>query len=293
VNLRELAPATLDLTLARLRQIPEAAVREKMASLSHKGQLSPLVAAEQDGALILVDGFVRQAAAVRLALPTVRVEVVHLSAPQMKAQVLVRNRERGLLLLEECRLVRELAELDGLAQVEIAELLERHKSWVCRRLALYRSLSPRLLTAPDLSFLTGGSLRRLAQLPVRNQEELVAVAQRDGLAPADLGKLVQVWQQARDPAARHFVLDQPRQAIAQARSPQTEDRDPRLTEPAEQLQRGLLILRQVSLRLQRRIQDGVGVLPPEGLQVLVRTANDAESDCRAALSAVRQALSMQ
>ncbi|MBM4320401.1 MAG: hypothetical protein FJ125_10670 [Deltaproteobacteria bacterium] len=108
------------------------------------------------------------------------VEVVQLSPVQMKVQLYLRNRERGLLLLEECRLVRELCDLDGLSQVEVGVLLERHKSWVCRRLSLYRSLSPHLLEELSLGGLGEGSLRRLAQLPARNQEQLMAVVKKYG-----------------------------------------------------------------------------------------------------------------
>lgn len=79
MELRQVAPWDLDVSLGRLRQHPEAAVREKMESLRSKGQLTPLVAAEQAGALVLVDGFVRRLAAERLGLDAVLVEVVSAS----------------------------------------------------------------------------------------------------------------------------------------------------------------------------------------------------------------------
>ena len=136
--LRREEPVALDLSLGRLRQLPEPVVRRMVESLRSKGQLTPLAVAEHEGRLMLVDGFVRHLAAVRLGLETVLVEVMQLSPVQMKAQVYLRNRERGLLLIEECRLVRELVEVDRLNQVEVGDLLERHKSWVCRRLSLSR-----------------------------------------------------------------------------------------------------------------------------------------------------------
>jgi KorB domain len=42
--------------------------------------------------------------------------------------------------LEEAWIVQSLIRDDGLSQVEVAELLGRHKSWVCRRLALLEKL---------------------------------------------------------------------------------------------------------------------------------------------------------
>ena len=43
---------------------------------------------------------------------------------------------RGMKELEEAWIVHALVREDGLSQVQVAELLERHKSWVSRRLAL-------------------------------------------------------------------------------------------------------------------------------------------------------------
>ena len=45
--------------------------------------------------------------------------------------------------LEEAWIVRALVREDGLSQAEVAELLGRHKSWVCRRLALLEKLNRR------------------------------------------------------------------------------------------------------------------------------------------------------
>src|ERR1700680_4839592 len=99
MDIRSVPLRDLDLALARLRQLPDAQVREKVESLRRKGQLSPLVAADCDGTLVLVDGFLRHQAALRLGLDALLVAVVSLSSAHMKAQVYLRNRERGLLLL--------------------------------------------------------------------------------------------------------------------------------------------------------------------------------------------------
>ena len=42
---------------------------------------------------------------------------------------------------EEAWIVHALVREDGLTQVEVAELLGRHKTWVCRRLALVEQLA--------------------------------------------------------------------------------------------------------------------------------------------------------
>ena len=275
-----------DLSLVRLRRVAEPAVVEKMASLRSKGQLSPVVAAEQAGTLVLVDGFVRHLAARRLGLETLLAEVVSLSRVQMKAQVYLRNRERGLLLIEECQLVRELCDAEGLSQVEVGELLERHKSWVCRRHALLAALSPLLVGELSLGRLGGGSLWRLAQLPVRNQEELWAVIQRDALSPRDAAGVIDLWRRATDGEARRYVQEHPREALRCARGGQPPAEDARLGRAGRELQLGLIALGQVSLRVQRRVREGLGELCPEGMQVLATAAQQADEQTRTALAAV-------
>ena len=286
MQLRREDPVGLDLSLGRLRQLPEPTVSRMMASLRSKGQLSPLAVAEHEGRLMLVDGFVRHLAAQRLGLETLLVEVVQLSVVQMKAQVYLRNRERGLLLIEECRLVRELVEVDRLSQVEVGDLLERHKSWVCRRLSLSRQVSSHLLDDLALGLLGGGSLRKLAQLPTRNQEELWAVAQRDGLGSRDTGDLAELWQRAPNPESRDFLLAHPREALERAREKPVPPVDPRLGEAAQELVAGLVSMRRLCLRLLRRLRDGLGELPPEGVTQIVHVRAQAEEDSRLLLAEV-------
>lgn len=288
VQLVQVPPSKLDLSLGRLRQIPEAAVKQKAESLRSKGQLSPLVAADQAGVLTLVDGFVRQLAAVRIGVESLSVQVVKLSPALMKAQVYLRNRERGLALLEECRLVRELSDVDGLSQVAIGELLERHKSWVCRRLALIHSLSPHLLDDGSLAALGIGSLRRLAQLPARNQEQLLCVAGRDGLSAGDTAKLIELWTRATDPVARDYVLAHPAAAVARARGLHEQAADPRLSEAARTLVRSLRGLCSLSLQVRRRLEEGIGALPPDGIDVIAEAQHQADEQCQRALDAVGQ-----
>ena len=290
MQLRHIDPKDLSLTLRRLRQVPEAAVRDKLESLRNRGQMSPLAAAEQEGELVLVDGFARQAAAVRLGLTTVAVEVVQLTAVQMKAQLYLRNRERGLALLEECRLVRELCEVDGLSQVEVAAVLERHKSWVSRRLGMWKALSPRLLSEGVVAELGTGSIRRLALLPVCNQEELVAVSCREGLGVQQTAQLIELWRRAPDSPARRYLLEHPRRALELAQAEAQEALDPRLGRSAAKLHTSLVVMRQAALRAIRQAQVGVEELPESGADILRTACEQAERDCPWAVREVRRLL---
>lgn len=288
MHLRQVDPKTLCLTLRRLRQVPESRVRDKLESLRSKGQVSPLAVSEQEGQLVLVDGFARQAAAVRLGMTSVTVEVVSLTAVQMKAQMYLRNRERGLALIEECRLVRELCDSDGLSQVEVAEMLERHKSWVCRRLSLWKGLSPRLLSDGALDELEAGSVRKLSLLPACNQEQLVAVSRRDGLGPRDTTTLVELWRKAPDQEARQYLLEHPQSAVELARASSREMADPRLGQKASELYQSLVVMRQAALRAIRRARGGIEELPAEGAALLRGAVELIERDCPWAAREVRR-----
>jgi len=268
---RVVSPSAVDLGLGRLRMIGAPAVALMKRSLERKGQLSPAVSAEDGDVLQLIDGFKRQAAALALGWPTLRVEVVSLSAVERKAQVFVRNQDRGLTVIEESLLVRELVEVDGLSQVEVAELLERHKSWVCRRLQFLESLSPYLLEDVRVGLVAPGSARRLAQLPSGNQEEVASSVTRHGLTPKQTGKLVDLWRRAPDEAAKRFVLTHPQEALALAQGTEVEHaHDPRLNPRAQQALRSLHVLRAAADRARVRCEEGVGPLEAEGSAVLER-----------------------
>lgn len=256
-------------------------------SLRAKGQLSPIVAASEEDRFVLVDGFVRVLAAKRLCVEHLMVELVDVTPAQMKAQIYVRNRERGLHLVEECRLVRELVEVDSLTQTEAADLLERHKSWVCRRLALARRLSTNLLAEAELGRLNPGSLSKLALLPKRNQEEVWAVGTE--LDSGEVGLLAELWRKAPDPDARAWVLANPRAAIATAKGKSDDAADPRLGPIGDEVMKCLVALRRVSLRLTKHVRQ-LGVVTSEGVDVLARAHRLAHAESTDALKRLNAVL---
>ena len=61
--------------------------------------------------------------------------------------------------------MRSLYRDDGLSQGNIAELLRRHRSWVCRRLMLVESLESELQASVRLGLLAARAAVVLAALP--------------------------------------------------------------------------------------------------------------------------------
>jgi ParB/RepB/Spo0J family partition protein len=225
-----------------------------MSSLSRFGQLTPLVVVERSGALEVVDGFKRLAAAKRMGYAELSVGIAPLDETAQWAMMLALNRStQSMTELDEALVLRELVR-SGMTQTQISELVQRHKSWVSRRIGLVDRLHPELLEQMKLGVLPAGVARRLLVLPPGNQVQVSAAAQSAGLGPRDTEVLVSLWLKAREPAVRAQLLAQPRAAIA-AVHPQLAVADPRLTPQGQQLSRLLGVFTGVGKRL-------LGLLPP-------------------------------
>src|SRR6185436_4021573 len=83
-----------------------------------------------------------------------------------KAAIYGLNRAGGRTReLEEAWIIQALVREDGMSQVEVAELLGRHKSWVCRRLALIERLGPKAKDELRVGLLTPTAARQIVRLP--------------------------------------------------------------------------------------------------------------------------------
>jgi hypothetical protein len=201
-------------------------------SLRRWGQLSPVVACVRDERLELLDGFKRLAAARQVrALTSLSVRVLEVDEPTAKAAILGLNRDqRPVRELEEAWVVQGLVRDDGMAQVAAAQLLGRHKSWVCRRLAVLEKLSAAVKEDLRLGLVGPTLARQLTRLPTGNQEALLGLTRRETLSAQEVSGVIDLLQGASDDQAA-FVLAQPRQALAlaQGQGMPTALRDPRLS----------------------------------------------------------------
>lgn len=206
---RRAALATLGERLAAVRLSDEAALQQMRSSLERHGQLSPLsVYAAEGDALEVVDGFKRLRAAHALGWKDVRVRVLGDDAVHALAAIPLLNSGGGLTELEEGWLCQLLHREHNLAQYEVAQLLGRHKSWVCRRLLLVEGLSDRLQAQVRLGLLAPRTASELARLPRGNQDAAVEVVQRRGLTTAQAARLVRAVLACPEAAGRIKMLTQ-------------------------------------------------------------------------------------
>jgi hypothetical protein len=226
---RPVALAELGQRYRRYRLADPEAEEAMAGSLRRWGQLAPVVACVRSEKLELLDGFKRHAAARQIAGMTLSVRILEVDEPTAKAAILGLNRgQRATRELEEAWIVQGLVRDDQMTQVEAAHLLGRHKSWVCRRLALLEKLS--VVVKEDLRLgLVGPSLaRQLTRLPAGNQEALLALTRRETLTAQEVSGVIDLLQGASQEQAA-FVLQKPREALALVHSPPPALRDPRLS----------------------------------------------------------------
>lgn len=241
----------------RRYRLPVASAQRAMAgSLRRCGQVSPIVVCLRDERAQLIDGFTRLSAAESIeGLESLSARVIEANDRQAKALMYSLNAlARRPHELEEAWLVHALVREDGLSQVATGELLGRHKSWVCRRLALIERLGEEIRDELALGLVTLGVARELARLPAGNQAPLWQAARRDSLTSDEVRRAVELMLERDEEAGHRFVLNAPREALAQASAPEGVPFDSRLSRTGREMGRQLeRVIRELG-RLERRLR---------------------------------------
>ena len=178
---------------APLRIADPTAERAMLHSLQKYGQQAPVVvcrisAHEHE----LLDGFKRLRAGRQMGLKELAVRPLDINLRACKAAMLHLNRVgRTISGLEESLVVHSLCHEDGLNQVEMATLLNCHKSWVCRRLALIERLCDEAQESIRLGLLPASIGAELSRLQRCNQEHRLAA----------IRKQKRTWRETREVVA--------------------------------------------------------------------------------------------
>jgi ParB-like chromosome segregation protein Spo0J len=222
MELVELTHTQLRMDFERFRVINPSSEGRMIQSIKTHGQISPLLAGrfENERSWVLVDGFKRFRATQALKIERLRVWSVGQSMQALKAMVLTINREESPSReLEESLVLQSLHRDDGLQQQEIALLCNRHKSWVCRRIALIERLSEEVVEQLRLGLLDLSTARELLRLPRGNQNDIFEVIRKHRFSYRQSRLLIDafihkpVWQQKtllENPASMIEELSDPR-----------------------------------------------------------------------------------
>jgi ParB-like chromosome segregation protein Spo0J len=268
----------------RYRLHVPASEKAMARSLRRYGQVSPVVVCLRQGRYELIDGFKRLGAARSLGdITSLLARVMEASDTAAKAAMYGLNRASGRTSeLEEAWIVFALVREDGLAQVDVAELLGRHKSWVCRRLALVEKLGGEAKEELRVGLLSPTAARHVARLPQGNQAEVLGLIRREALTVHELEGVVNLLLEAPSREQQRYVLDSPREALSQALARPLPARDPRLSPAGSQVWRRLGMLLELLARMEMWLsREGRAGLTPKDRQVLAprfeRLTRDATS----------------
>jgi ParB-like chromosome segregation protein Spo0J len=211
--------------------LPEAE-RAMARSLERYGQLSPVVVCRRQQRYELIDGFKRLSAArTSTHLTHLAARLLEADERTAKAAIYGLNRAGGRTReLEEAWIIQALVREDGMSQVEVAELLGRHKSWVCRRLALIERLGPKARDELRVGLLSPTAARQIVRLPEGNQAEVLETIRREALSGAELAGVVDLWLGCAERRQQEYLLRHPREALTQAHGKPPASHDPRLSE---------------------------------------------------------------
>jgi ParB-like chromosome segregation protein Spo0J len=218
--------------------------RAMLRSLERYGQMSPVVVCIQHDLLVLIDGFKRLRAARKLkGMSGLNARRILVDEQSAKAAIYTLNQVgRQPQELEEAWIVFSLVRDDGLSQVEAAELLGRHKSWVNRRLAMIERLAEVAQEELRLGLLSPSMARQLTRLPAGNQAEALAAAREASLNSQELAGVVGLLLASSSSEQKQCVLSDPRRALRQADPHCVPTWDPRLSSNGNRVARQLAAL---------------------------------------------------
>ena len=175
-----------------LRIIQPKADKAMERSMSRYGQLTPVVIGTgPDDRYEMVDGFKRLRAGRKLGYSVIEAKVMPGSERVMKAAIIHLNvRARTIAELETALVIQSLYRKNGLSQVEIAALLDRHKSFVCRRLQLVEKLDADVIEHLKLGLINITIARQLVRLPAGNQAKALGTILKYRFTGNETAKLV-------------------------------------------------------------------------------------------------------
>ena len=194
---------TVDMPLTRiserfgyLRIINPQADKAMLRSMEKYGQMTSVVVSRMEkGRYEMLDGFKRLRAGRALLLPSLNARILDLGIRAGKVALMQLNWiGKSISSMEEAMVVHSLYHEEGLSQVEIATLLGRHKSWVCRRVSLIERLSDEVQENIRLGLLPISMGVELSKLQRSNQEALLETIRKHHLTWRETRKMVSALQ---------------------------------------------------------------------------------------------------
>lgn len=239
--------------------------RQLLASLAEHGQQLPVVVVAADERFILVDGYKRLRALIRLAQDTVRALRWEIDEPEALILEQLMRAADPIGPLEQGWALDALQTRFGLALTDLARRFDKTASWVSRRLAMVRDLPEPIHGAVRAGRLAPhAAMKYLVPLARANHADCVRLVEAvtpHRLTTRQIGRLYQVYVTGPEPS-RDLVLTDPLLVLRVTEDTPRAAVRPEASAP-EALLTDLHILGAVARRARRRLQHGGGLLPPE------------------------------
>lgn len=197
---------------ASLRVGDPRRLQKLIGSIERQGQLMPVVAVpadEQKMRWVLIDGYRRLEALRQLGKDRIWVDVWERGVDEALLLCLARGPERSWQAIEEAALIYELSHRHALR--EIAASLDRHVSWVSRRLSLFQALPDDLLQAVRWGRISLWAASRilapLARANTAHARLLMAQLEQHPRSTRELKRLYRHYQQANQVQRERLVQD--------------------------------------------------------------------------------------
>lgn len=183
---------------SHLRIIRPKAEAALVRSFEQYGQVSPVIVSQvSKDQYEMIDGFKRLRAGRQLSYQTLRARVFDGGSRSIKAAMLHFNsKSNSMTELEQGLVICSLHREEGLNQIEIATLMGRHKSWVCRRLSIVERLCDEVLENLKIGLINITTGRELARLPRGNQPNVLKTILKYRFTSAETARLVSILMRA-------------------------------------------------------------------------------------------------
>ena len=258
MNIVEVELDSLDLRYAKLRARRPAVEKRLMASMEEAGQQSPVivVAAEEPGRWVLIEGRKRVRAVKRLKVEAVNAVVWELAPAEALVAAYQLQGGSGWNALEEGWLVWELVRSAGLSLGEVGLRLERSKAWVSGRLGLVEGLPEQVLEGV-LSGKIGAYVATRYLLPFARAnagdcEKLAEKIMEHEFRSREVEALCQHYA-AAGPKARSRMVEEPARFLAALKEASKGAMDPKLSEAENRCVKNLELIGNVALGLVRQL----------------------------------------
>jgi len=251
---------SLDLRYAKLRARRPAEEKRLMASVEEAGQQSPVivVAAEEPGRWVLIEGRKRVRALKRLKVEAVNAVVWELAPAQALVAAYQLQDGSGWNALEEGWLVWELVRGAGLSLGEVGRRLERSKAWVSGRLGLIEALPERVLEGVQSgkigAYVATRYLLPFARANAGDCEKLAQKIMEHEFRSREVEALCQHYA-AAGAKARSRMVEEPGRFLAAFKEARKGAMEPKLSETENRCVNNLELIGNVALGLVRQLPE--------------------------------------